>query len=365
MTGKPLRLAVIGCGRVFERYHLPAIRAREAGNPSVRLVAACEVDRTRLAWVRATLDGVHCCEGIDDLLAAVPVEAALVSTPPPTHAAIVRRLLDAGVHVLVEKPMALAATDARELVDATRASGLVLRVGFNRRYRPAYRRLRERLRERARSGPGIGRIAFTFLAESSRWGGGAAGADPEFLLHDAGSHALDLVAHVGAAVERVRAVAIRPAGGARDSHDSHDSPDAPDAQDSRVEVEAELAGGIAATCTVGRARRYREELLAEDRDGPVLRVDLSGRTTMRRLAIATDLAWRRIATRPSGSAESFQAQMGAFAAACRGARDDIGAGAAEGLASVRAVDACLRSLAEGGAWCAVQDSNPANSGPHD
>ncbi len=316
MNAQALRLIVIGCGRVFQRFHLPAIDA----TPDVQVVGACEIDSARRAWAQEALPGARCAESIDELLRWAEADAALIAAPPTAHATIVELALRAGLSVLVEKPMAVTPQEARRVCELQQQTGRVLRVGFNRRYRGDYVRLRERARDGVRS------LAFTFIADARRWNPGATATAP-LVLHDAGSHALDLVAHVaGRRIERVRATVQ----GATDG--------------CIVNIEAELAGGASATCTVGHAPRY-QEYLTVTAAGRVHRAVVSPSPLNQ-----AKLAFCKITGRPTPTAESFRAQLAGFVAACRAENDHVGAAAADGLASVAAVDAALRSLAGAGEW---------------
>ena len=66
------------------------------------------------------------------------IEAAIVATPKPTHYDIVIPLLERGIHVFCEKPMAMSIPQAEEMVACARANRRVLMIGFNRRYAPVY-----------------------------------------------------------------------------------------------------------------------------------------------------------------------------------------------------------------------------------
>ena len=184
-------MIAIGCGRVFERYHLPAIRAI----PSVRLLGLCETDPGRLARISdllgAAIPRAQCPQSIGELLQSVESDAALVCTPPSTHGSIVEHLLRAGLHVLVEKPMAVTVDQAKRLWGIEREAGRVLRVGFNRRYRAGYSAVRAQAREQ------VPAFTYTFVTDARRWNPHAE-PTPEFVLHDAGSHAVDLAAHLPA-----------------------------------------------------------------------------------------------------------------------------------------------------------------------
>jgi predicted dehydrogenase len=81
-------------------------------------------------------------------LAAVAddLDAVIIATPPSTHYALAAEALAAGLHVLVEKPLATSVIDAETLVDAAEAAGLTLMVGHTFEYNPAVRRLRDIVR---------------------------------------------------------------------------------------------------------------------------------------------------------------------------------------------------------------------------
>ena len=133
MNAPPLRLIVIGCGQVFERYHLPAIRRCGA----VRLVGLCDADAGRRGWAETAGAGVLVAGSLEELLGSVVADAALISTPPETHASLVESALRANLAALVEEAMRVRALQ--------RETGGAVRVGFNRRYRGDYARLRARL----------------------------------------------------------------------------------------------------------------------------------------------------------------------------------------------------------------------------
>jgi predicted dehydrogenase len=87
--------------------------------------------------------GVRTAESFEVLLEDEAVRAVVIATPAVTHAELARRALDAGRHVFVEKPMALAAKEARDLCERAEARGLVLMVGHLLVYHPGVERLRQ------------------------------------------------------------------------------------------------------------------------------------------------------------------------------------------------------------------------------
>ena len=80
---------------------------------------------------------------LDDLLADRSLDAVVLATPVPTHASLATRVLEAGKHCFVEKPLAQSVADAQRAVDAAKAAGRVLMVGHLLEYHPGVRKLKE------------------------------------------------------------------------------------------------------------------------------------------------------------------------------------------------------------------------------
>jgi len=129
----PLRIAMIGLGDIARKAYLPVLGPR----PDLDLVFVTRDARTlvelgaawRVARLHAELDAAL-AEGLD---------GALVHAATAAHPQIVRRLLEAGVPTMVDKPLADNAADSEALVDLAETQGVSLMVGFNRRFAPVYR----------------------------------------------------------------------------------------------------------------------------------------------------------------------------------------------------------------------------------
>lgn len=115
MAEPSVRIAVAGLGRVFQRFHLPAVLA----TPDAELVAACDASEERRAWARERLPGIPVEADFGELLRA-GADALLLLTPPASHAQLSCAALRAGLHVLVEKPMALDRAEGAAMADAAR-----------------------------------------------------------------------------------------------------------------------------------------------------------------------------------------------------------------------------------------------------
>jgi predicted dehydrogenase len=112
-------------------------------NELARLTWACDADEAKLAGAAARYPAARATTRFEDILEDDGVDAVVVATPVPTHADLARKALEAGKHVFVEKPMALAADDAEELVALAEERGLVLMPGHLLLYHPGVAKLKE------------------------------------------------------------------------------------------------------------------------------------------------------------------------------------------------------------------------------
>jgi predicted dehydrogenase len=131
----PLRTAVIGGGLVAQVVHLPNVARLD---DAFELVAIADVSATvgrglaeRYAPARAYTDWTA-------MLDAERLDALVVCSPHATHAEVVLAALDRGLHVLVEKPLCLVPDDAAAICRRRDETGLVVQVGYMKRYDPAY-----------------------------------------------------------------------------------------------------------------------------------------------------------------------------------------------------------------------------------
>jgi len=124
-----LRLAFAGAGAVVCDRHLPAL----AHVGSVRVVGVADVDTDRARAAAAQAGGVPVFESVEELLDAGGVDALAVCVPPRAHAHVATAAARRGVHLFVEKPLAVPLADARATVAAAHESGVGGVTGFNLR----------------------------------------------------------------------------------------------------------------------------------------------------------------------------------------------------------------------------------------
>lgn len=130
-TGRAVRVAVVGFG-----YWGPNLARNFHQLAGAQL--AYVVDQDPAALQRAQrLYGCQITPQLDDVLADSTVDAVIIATPARTHYALARRSLEAGKHLLVEKPLTMDVSEAEELAAVADAAGLTLMVGHVFEYNPA------------------------------------------------------------------------------------------------------------------------------------------------------------------------------------------------------------------------------------
>ena len=128
---KSIRIGVIGAGFIG-RVHMERFSQIEGAQ-----VTGCTDMSAELATTAAKKYGIErVFSTADELIASDDVDAVVVAVPNKHHAPLTVAALEAGKHVLVEKPMALNATAAREIVEAQRKTGLIVMVAHQMRWLP-------------------------------------------------------------------------------------------------------------------------------------------------------------------------------------------------------------------------------------
>jgi inositol 2-dehydrogenase len=146
---EPVRMGLVGLGRMG-RFHAATLAGRIPGARLVRVADASE-DLARENAVR--LGGVGWSTRYEELLEDSTVEAVVVASPTHLHAQMVEAAAAAGKHVFCEKPISQDLGRTYEVIEAVRAAGVKLQVGFQRRFDPDYRVAKERI-----SGGHIGEV---------------------------------------------------------------------------------------------------------------------------------------------------------------------------------------------------------------
>lgn len=133
MTDRPagVRVGVVGLG-----YWGPNLARVLVETPGVELAWLCDLDESRLGRLTLRYPAARTTTDLDDLLADASLDAIALATPVPTHHPLACRILEAGKHLLVEKPLAPSTAQADELIDVAAANDLVLMCGHTFLYSP-------------------------------------------------------------------------------------------------------------------------------------------------------------------------------------------------------------------------------------
>jgi predicted dehydrogenase len=150
-------MADVSVGVVGLGYWGPNLARNFDSLPDADLRWLCDCADERLDQFAPRFPGARTTRSLDDLLADPQLDAVVLATPVSTHASLAARVLAAGKHCFVEKPLAQSAAEGQEAVDAARASGRVLMVGHLLEYHPGL----ERLSELARAGE-LGEVLYIY-----------------------------------------------------------------------------------------------------------------------------------------------------------------------------------------------------------
>jgi predicted dehydrogenase len=306
VSGAPVRLGLVGCGRLAELGYVPAARA--AGG--IAIVAVSDPDRARRGLVAAKL-GASAHAGVAELLAGTALDAIVVSTPPEHHEEVAQLVAQADLPALVEKPPAPDAAGALRIAALTPAPW----IAFNRRFDQGL--------ELAGRVPPETDVELRMVLHYRRRSWRPVTGGDEALL-DLGPHLVDLALHLtGALPLTVRA---------------HAAPE-------RAGLElATSRGRVRIECATDRPHHELVEVL-----------DAGGRRLARseRGGRARGLA-ARVTRGAHPLVRSLTAQLEAFGATLRGQDPGGLATAAEGAAVMCVLDAARRSAATGGDTVAVE-----------
>jgi len=136
-TDRRLRVGVVGVGSLGQ-WHAKVYAELEAAE----LAGVYDIDARRAAEIAARY-GTVACASLEDL--AAKIEAASVAVPPDQHAAVACVLMERGIHVLVEKPIADSLTAAERMLAVAQQRRTILQVGHVERFNPVLRCLEETL----------------------------------------------------------------------------------------------------------------------------------------------------------------------------------------------------------------------------
>jgi D-galactose 1-dehydrogenase len=150
---KPIRMAIVGLGKIARDQHLPTL----AGNSEFELVA--------IASRHASLEGVPGYATLTELLeSGVPLDAVSLCTPPQGRHKLAREAIDAGLHVMLEKPPGATVAEVDDLKSAARKRGVTLFASWHSREAAAVKPARKWLADKR-----INSVAINWKEDVRRW----------------------------------------------------------------------------------------------------------------------------------------------------------------------------------------------------
>lgn len=131
---KKLKFGIIGCGGIANQKHLPALTFLK---DEVEIVGLCDIaiERAEKAKADYGIESATVYEDYKEMLKDTSIDVIHVCTPNVSHSALTVDALEAGKHVLCEKPMAATSADAKKMLDAAERTGKKLTIGYQNRYR--------------------------------------------------------------------------------------------------------------------------------------------------------------------------------------------------------------------------------------
>ncbi len=216
-SGAPRRVGLVGAGWIAA-HHAEVLASLEG----VQLALVCDPDRGRADALASRFGIARVATSIDEIRER-EIDVAHLLVGPDLHEELARKLLERGVGVFVEKPLALSASAARGLADLARGRGLALGVNHNFTCHPAFVRMLARVRSGA-----IGRVEHVRATLSTRLAQLEAGQTghwmfraPANIVYEQAVHPLSLVHAVVGSVESAesRVLSTRELGAGRPFHD--------------------------------------------------------------------------------------------------------------------------------------------------
>ena len=138
-----MNIGIIGCGTIARVRHAPEYHR----NSNCDLKAFYNPNHKKAEQMTEWYGGV-CCNSLEELL-AMNLDAVSICTPNYTHAGLTIQALDAGLHVLCEKPMALSVEEGEQMIDAAKRNSRILMIGNNQRFTPVHQKAEELIRSGA------------------------------------------------------------------------------------------------------------------------------------------------------------------------------------------------------------------------
>ena len=250
-----IRLGLIGTSWWMDMYHLPVFRA----DSRVAMVAICGRSAPRGQEMADKYGIPTVFTDYREMIAQADLDAIVIASPDDLHCEMAMSALDAGLHVLCEKPLALNAADAKAMYDKAEAVGVCHMTYFTWRWMPNYRYMRELIDQGV-----LGRLYhahFKFIMGGAlnpayQWRFDRARANG--VIGDSGSHMFDLARYLVGDITRVSAHLASHV--QREGADGKPSASAPDAAMALVE----FGNGAQGTVEVSMVARTADPMMEQE-----------------------------------------------------------------------------------------------------
>jgi predicted dehydrogenase len=326
----PFRFGLVGAGAIAQAY-VQAFGKSE----QVELAAVADC-RPEAAGAIASATGAAAFDSAEAMADGVELDAVIVCTPPITHRDICCDMMDRGLHVLCEKPLAIDSASARAMIDAADARGLTFTMASKFRYVPDVTRARQLIAEGVIGQVVLFENVFTGRVDmTTRWN-----SDPRIagggVLIDNGTHSVDITRYCLGDLAEIQAM---------EGHRIQDLP-VEDTAKMFVRSRAGVLASIDLSWSVSKEIPYFIAVYGSQ--GAIL---VGWRESKYRLT--GDKEWT-VFGRGYDKVEAFQRQLENFASAVRG-DEALVVTPADGLASVQVIEAAYRSLSRG-SWEPIRET---------
>ncbi len=191
---RKVRVGIIGAGGISQVAHIPNLVAE----PSAELVAVCDIDANRAALVADRHRIPAWFDEPERMFRSKRLDCVLIATPTISHLPLCQLALESGIDVMIEKPFARNADEARRMVETAEQTDQLLMVGMNHRFRDDTAHLKQLL-----DGEDLGELLTVrsgWLRRHGVWGRPYWFTDPKLagggVLLDLGIQMIDLVLHL-------------------------------------------------------------------------------------------------------------------------------------------------------------------------
>ncbi|RZU42121.1 Gfo/Idh/MocA family protein [Edaphobacter modestus] len=324
----PVRFAILGFGLHAVRRLLPAFAPSER----TRLVGMWRRDQNAAKQNCIEHKIAHCFTSPEELCASPDVDAVFITSPDAMHYADTLMALRYGKAVLCEKPVAMNAAQAREMVDASKTTGALYGVAQNFRYNHSLDWVRKQIQAGKIGRPQIARAEFDYPANHAprKWI-----MDPTLAcggpIGDVGVHCIDALRYVlGEEVESISTLATK----------THPE----DQVEATAMLQMQMTGGVLASVGVSARSPYRTLVEITGSDGVLIAEN--GLTVDRPIEMVLRRAGEVVETATADNADAYTRMLDAFADAMQGG-EPFAATGEDGVRNMMALDAAFRSWKTG------------------